>query len=245
MAGAMSTSEIGISLAEMIRAGNVHALSVTGANLEEDVFNLVANSKYRRIPEYRDLTRAEEQALHDAGMNRVTDTCIPEEAAIRLVAGPLLELYQEAEQAGVKMAPHEYFYKLLLTGRLEEYYEIDPRNSWLFAAAERNLPIVTPGWEDSTCGNIIVSYKIQNDIKSYPIKSGLEQMEDLVAWYSQTQEDSDIGFFQLGGGIAGDFPICAVPLIRQDLERDCKLWGYFAQFCDGNTSYGGYSAGNR
>jgi deoxyhypusine synthase len=40
-------------------------------------------------------------------------------------------------------------YKILLSGELEQYYEIDPKNSWMLAAAEKNLPIVVPGWEDS------------------------------------------------------------------------------------------------
>ena len=41
LAGAMSTAELGITLAEMIRKDKIHALCCTGANLEEDLFNLV------------------------------------------------------------------------------------------------------------------------------------------------------------------------------------------------------------
>jgi deoxyhypusine synthase len=74
MAGAMSTAEIGLSLAEMIRQDCVHAISCTGANLEEDIFNLVAHDAYERIPHYRDLTPAQEVALLHRHMNRVTDT---------------------------------------------------------------------------------------------------------------------------------------------------------------------------
>lgn len=242
LAGAMSTGEIGISLAEMIRGGKVHGLSVTGANLEEDFFNLIAHKSYKRVPDYRSLSRAEEQALYDAGMNRVTDTCIPEEEAFRRCEAALTGLYQEASANGERLHPHELFYRLIRRGTLEHCYEIDPKDSWLIAAAEADLPIVVPGWEDSTCGNIIVAAKIAGEIDSYPVKSGLEQMERLVEWYTETSAGADVGFFQIGGGIAGDFPVCVVPLLRQDLRRNVKLWSYFAQISDGTTSYGGYSA---
>lgn len=244
MAGAMSTGEIGRSLAQMIRAGNVSGLSVTGANLEEDLFNLVAHNSYERIPDFRSISKEEEQALYDRGMNRVTDTCIPEDTAIRRMEAELLDIYQDLSTKGERVAPYELFYRILREGKLESLYEADPENSWLMAACEKNLPIVCPGWEDSTCGNIIVANKIAGHIKGqYPIKSGLEQMEMLVDWYGETQAEHDVGFFQIGGGIAGDYAICAVPLIRQDLLRDeVKLWSYFCQISDGTTSYGGYSA---
>jgi deoxyhypusine synthase len=77
LAGAMSTAELGISLAEMIRQDKVHIITCTGANLEEDIFNLVAHNNYKRIPGYRDLTPSDEQDLLDSHYNRVTDTCIP------------------------------------------------------------------------------------------------------------------------------------------------------------------------
>ena len=240
----MSTAEIGVSLAEMIRQGKVHGLSVTGANLEEDLFNMIAHNSYKRIADWRGLTKEQEQELYNSGYNRVTDVCIPEDEAFRRCETALLDLYQEASAAGEKLAPHELFYRLIRRKTLEHHYEIDPKDSWLVAAAEMDLPIVCPGWEDSTCGNIIVANKIAGKITGdYPIKSGLEQMETLVAWYLETQENHDIGFFQIGGGIAGDYSVCSVPLIRQDLEReDVKLWSYFCQISDGTTSYGGYSA---
>ncbi len=75
LAGAMSTGELGISFAEMIRQNKVHIISCTGANLEEDIMNLVAHSHYRRIPNYRDLTPEQEWDLLKNHLNRVT-TCL-------------------------------------------------------------------------------------------------------------------------------------------------------------------------
>ena len=60
LAGAMSTAELGRSLADMIREGKVDIISCTGANLEEDLMNLVAHSHYERVPNYRDLTPQQE-----------------------------------------------------------------------------------------------------------------------------------------------------------------------------------------
>jgi deoxyhypusine synthase len=242
MAGAMSTGEIGISLAEMIRQDKIQAISTTGANLEEDIFNLVAHNHYKRIPGYRTLSAAEELALHDRGMNRVTDTCIPEDEAMRRVEGKLLKLWREADSKGQRFFHYEYIYNLIKSGQLEEHYEIDPRNSWVVAASDRDLPIFTPGWEDSTLGNMFVAAIVRGDIKSPGIvKSGPEQMEMLINWYLDQSSQHSIGFFQIGGGIAGDFAICVVPLIAQDLRQQVRLWGYFAQISDSTTSFGSYS----
>ncbi len=242
MAGAMSTAELGVSLAEMIRQDKVHAITCTGANLEEDIFNLVAHDEYVRIPNYRELTAEQEVELRDKGMNRVTDTCIPEESAFRKVEKPLLDLYKKAEQENARYFPYEYMYQLLLSGVLKDSYQIDPKDSWLLAAAEKNLPIWTPGWEDSTMGNIFVSHIYKKDIKGYGImKSGLEAMEKLIHWYIDESEKNSLGFFQIGGGIAGDFTICVVPLIEQDIKGHVKCWDYFCQISDSTTSYGSYS----
>jgi deoxyhypusine synthase len=242
LAGAMSTAELGISLAEMIRQDKVHAISCTGANLEEDIFNLVAHSYYERIPHYRSLTKEEELALLHKGMNRVTDTCIPEDTAIRRLEKEMLHLWQKADKEGKRYFPFEFMYQLLDLPSIQKAHEIDPKHSWLLAAKEKNLPIVTPGWEDSTLGNIFVSHVISGDLSSYAIvKSGTEQMGYWVDWYRNTSAKSPIGFFQIGGGIAGDFPICVVPLIRQDLQIDVPLWAYFCQISDSVTSFGSYS----
>lgn len=243
IAGAMSTAELGLSLAEMIRQDKIHAVSCTGANLEEDIFNLVAHDFYERVPHYRQLSADEETALRDRGMNRVTDTCIPEEQAIRRIEKQVLELWQKADKAGERYFPYEYMYQLIKSGSIKQNYQIDPKDSWVIAACEKNIPIYTPGWEDSTLGNIFVAHVIKKDISNFQIvKSGTEQMAHLVDWYrANTKGDQSIGFFQIAGGIAGDFPICVVPLIQQDLEEDCKFWGFFSQISDSTTSYGSYS----
>ncbi|OHX64332.1 deoxyhypusine synthase family protein [Flammeovirga pacifica] len=242
LAGAMSTAELGKSLAEMIRQDKIQIISCTGANLEEDVMNLVAHSFYKRIPEYRDLTPQQERELLDNGLNRVTDTCIPEEEAFRRLQDHIYKIWKTAEEAGKRFFPHEYMYKMLLSGELEQYYQIDPKNSWLLAAAEKNLPIVVPGWEDSTMGNIFASYCIKGELKTSTVKSGIEYMTWLADWYTENTKDNGIGFFQIGGGIAGDFPICVVPMLYQDLERtQTPFWSYFCQISDSTTSYGSYS----
>lgn len=243
LAGAMSTAELGLSLAEMIRQGKVHAISCTGANLEEDVFNLVAHDHYVRIPNYRDLTPADEQKLLDRHLNRVTDTCIPEEEAIRRIEKAVLEEWQKAEKEGQSFFPHEFMYKILLSGKLKPFYQIDPKDSWLLAAAEKNLPMVVPGWEDSTLGNIFTGHVIKGDIKKvHTVRTGIEYMMSFAEWYMATATKSKVGFFQVGGGIAGDFPICVVPMLTQDLHNEnVPLWSYFCQISDSTTSFGSYS----
>jgi deoxyhypusine synthase len=271
LAGAMSTAELGISLAEMIRRGKVHAISCTGANLEEDVYNLVAHDHYERTPNWRELTPKQEKALHDRHLNRVTDTCIPEEEAIRRIEGAVLDEWRRAEKDHRRHFPHEFFYRVLLSGKLKKHYQIDPRNSWLLAAAQKNLPMVVPGWEDSTLGNIYAAHVIEGDVKNlHTVRTGIEYMTTLAEWYTKTAKTikvetstdqkvkkskrasrgtqaasvavGSIGFFQIGGGIPGDFPICVVPMLHQDLERKgIPLWGYFCQISDAPTSYGGYS----
>ena len=242
MAGAMSTGELGVSLAEVIRRDKIHAISTTGANIEEDVFNLVAHDHYKKIPGYRNLTREEEVALRDSGLNRVTDTCIPEEEAMRKIEGKILKLWQEADQKGKRLFPYEFFYELIRSGQLKNDYQIDPKNSWLVAACEKNLPVYTPGWEDSTLGNVFVANVRKGNFKRFDIiRNGLEQMDHLIAWYLENSKENGIGFFQIGGGISGDFPICVVPLIHKDLRQKCRYWGYFCQISDSTTSFGSYS----
>jgi deoxyhypusine synthase len=242
LAGAMSTAELGKSLAEMIRNDKVQIISCTGANLEEDIMNLVAHSHYKRIPNYRDLSPQEEWELLENHYNRVTDTCIPEEEAFRRLQKHLWDIWHGAEVKGERYFPHEFMYQMLLSGVLEQYYEIDPKNSWMLAAAEKNIPIVVPGWEDSTMGNIFASYCIKGELKASTMKSGIEYMMWLADWYVKNSAGKGVGFFQIGGGIAGDFPICVVPMLYQDMEmHDIPFWSYFCQISDSTTSYGSYS----
>lgn len=242
MAGAMSTAELGKSLAEMIRHDKVQIICCTGANLEEDVFNLVAHDHYKRIPNYRDLSPQEEKELLDKHFNRVTDTCIPEAEAMRAIEEHLYNVWKQADENGESYFPHEYFYKILLSGELEDKYQIDPKDSWLLAAAKKNIPIIVPGWEDSTCGNFFASYCIQGQMSPKTMKSGIQYMMFLSDWYQKNTSDEGVGFFQIGGGIAGDFPICVVPMLHQDLElNDIPMWSYFCQISDSTTSYGSYS----
>ncbi|MGD9684380.1 MAG: deoxyhypusine synthase family protein [Candidatus Obscuribacterales bacterium] len=242
MAGAMSTAELGLSLGQMIRDGHVHAISCTAANLEEDLFNLVSNKEYVRIPNYRDLSPEEEVKLRDKGLNRVTDTCIPEESAMRKIERKVYQCYKEAEDKGERYFPYEFMYQVIRKGLLEDEYQIDTRDSWIYEACQKNIPIFTPGWEDSTLGNMVVAHVYRKELKSSSVvKSGLEQLAFLVDWYLDNSKDASIGFFQIGGGIAGDFPICVVPLIEQDIKGKCPYWGYFCQISDSTTSYGSYS----
>jgi deoxyhypusine synthase len=244
LAGAMSTAELGISLAEMIRQDKVQIISCTGANLEEDVFNLVAHDYYERVPNYRELTPEQEQDLLERHMNRVTDTCIPEMEAMRRIENVILEEWVKADQNGEAYFPHEFFYKILLSGKLDASFQIDPKNSWLLEAAKKNLPIIVPGWEDSTLGNMFAGHVISGDVKNvHTVRTGIEYMMFLAEWYTVNATDSStVGFFQIGGGIAGDFPICVVPMLHQDLQRtNVPLWGYFCQISDSTTSYGSYS----
>lgn len=243
MAGAMSTAELGISLAQMIREGKIHAISTTGANLEEDLFNLVAHDRYVALRNYRDLTPDDELGLLKKGLNRVTDTCIPEVDAMRKIESLILPVWQKHDMAGSRLFPHEFIYELIRSGELEKHHKIDPKDSWLIAACEKNLPIFVPGWADSTLGNVFVAEHIKGSIRDLrTAKEGLAYMKELVDWYQRESAGGKIGFFQIGGGISGDFPICVVPLINQDVHlKDVPVWSYFCQISDSTTSYGSYS----
>lgn len=241
LAGAMSSGELGLSLAEMIRQNKVHAITCTGANLEEDIYNLVAHDHYVRIPNYRDLTPQDEQKLLDRHLNRVTDTCIPEEEAIRKIEKHILKLWQGNTKAKSANFPHEYLYQIIREEVLAKEYQINPKDSWLVAAAQKNLPMYVPGWEDSTTGNIFAGRVIEGKVDRTVVKTGIDYMIDLAKWYQEAAGKQGIGFFQIGGGIAGDFPICVVPMLEQDLEKEVPKWSYFCQISDSTTSYGSYS----
>ncbi len=239
LAGAMSTAGIGKLLAPMIRKGYVAGISCTGANLEEDVFRMMAFPHYTSIENWRALSPRDDEQLFNNNMNRVTDVCIPEHEAIRTLESPLLDAWQVASSAGVRQLPHRYFYDILQNETLLNTAKGDPDASWVFAATEANLPVFVPGWEDSTMGNIFAARSMEGEVDSDCVLSGIEYMKDLATWYEE--QESALAFLQIGGGIAGDFPICVVPMLNQDLERNVPLWAWFGQISESRPSYGGYS----
>ncbi len=241
LAGAMSTAELGKTLAPMIRAGMVHAISATGANIEEDIFNLVGNSRYKLQPGWRYLTMEQDGKTLAEGFNRVTDTCIPEDVMLE-VHDALLALWQEAERRARRYFHWEYFYQLIRSGYFQDRHDVPLDESWVLAACERDIPVYTPGAEDSTLGNMFCSDVMQGKLRSHDVlKSGTEQFAHLTQWYQENEREHPIGFFQIGGGIAGDFAMCVVPSLIQDHELACKHWRYFCHIGDAVTSYGGYS----
>ena len=242
LAGAMSTAELGCSLAEMIRRRKVHIISCSGANLEEDLFNLVAHDAYLRIPRYRELSAAAERKLLEQGLNRVTDTCIPEAEAMRQLERHVVLQWRLAQERGERHLPHEFVFRALREGNLESSYQIDPADSWVVAACEMDIPLVVPGWEDSTLGNMFAARCMRGELSPGIVKSGTEYMMVLADWYARESQGAPLGLFQIGGGIAGDFPICVVPMLSQDLKRhETPVWSFFCQISDSTTSYGSYS----
>ncbi len=240
VAGAMSSAQLGITLAPAIRAGLIHGMSVTGANLEESLFRLVAHHSYKDFPDYRYFTKQHDTKILEDRMRRVTDTSIPEDEAFRAVEKHIVPTWKKATEDGTRRFWHEYFYELIQHVD-PKAYEGDPEQCWLLAAARANLPIVVPGYEDSTFGNIFASHVKFGECSASIVKSGIEYMAAFYDQYQTLSEGAGIGFFQIGGGIAGDFPICVVPSIKYDLEQPVKPWAYFCQISDSTTSYGSYS----
>jgi len=242
MGGAMSTAEMGVIFAEMIRKDKIHAICCTGANLEEDVYNLVGHNDYVLVPNYRQLKSEDEVDFRNRHLCRVTDTLIPEDIAMEPVHTAARAQWKKAKAAGQRLFPHEHLYEILRSGVLKSQYQIDPKDSWLQAAMEKNLPIWVPGWEDSTLGIIFATECIKGNLDARDMRSGVEYNMNLSDWYYQTSKTNPIGMFQIGGGITGDFLICVVPMLRLDLEReDTPHWAYFCQIGDSTTSYGSYS----
>ena len=231
VAGAMSSAQMGITMAPAIRAGLIHGLSVTGANLEESLFRLVAHDHYKDFPDYRYFTKQDDTKILNDRMRRVTDTSIPEDEAFRAVEKIVVPMWKRATEKGERRFWHEYFYELiqsvpaqLMQGPADE--------CWLLAAAKAKLPIVVPGYEDSTFGNIFASHVKLGECSASIAKSGIEYMGAFYDQYRELSSGPGVGFFQIGGGIAGDFPICVVPSIKYDLEQPVKPWAYFCQISD-------------
>lgn len=246
MAGAMSTALIGkMGLVDMINKGAVQAITCTGANLEEDIFRLIADSEYKIIPEWRTHRPEDDYKLGETHA-RVTDIAIPEEYAIRKLEKLLLNEWTLAYEQGISRTPAGFIFELLKKEKIQPLAERPIEDSWVYACYKKNIPIFVPGWEDSTCGNIFTSHctsvnGLKPKLKSSVVSHGVNTMLELIDWYNENTKDNGVGFFQIGGGIAGDFPICVVPLMRADLKMKVKYWSYFCQICDSTESYGSYS----
>jgi deoxyhypusine synthase len=240
VAGAMSSAQLGITLAPAIREGLIHGLSVTGANLEESLFRLVAHDHYKDFSDYRYFRKEDDTRILNERMRRVTDTSIPEDEAFRVVEKIIVPMWLDASRKGQRRFWHEYFYELIQAVG-PELQSGPPEECWLLAAARAKLPLVVPGYEDSAFGNIFASYVKSGETNANIIKSGIEYMAWFYDEYRTLSEGAGVGFFQIGGGIAGDFPICVVPSIKYDLQQPVKPWAYFCQISDSTTSYGSYS----
>ena len=246
LAGAMSTARIGRILSRLIRADMIHGISCTGANLEEDIFGLLSAPDYEVIPDWRALRAEDEAALLERGMNRVTDICIPETVMLDM-DDRLRVRWKAACEAGEAKMPSEYLWELFDDEDFRRQFKLPAEESWVLAAREKGVPIFTPGWEDSSLGNAFTAFVMKGDIPRHDcIVPGTEVMARLMRWYlehcNRAKGGPSVGFFQVGGGIAGDFAICAVPALIQDMKmEDVPYWGYFCQVSDAVTSYGGYS----
>jgi len=251
LGGALSSFQIGVMLAELIRKKKVHIVSATGANHEESYYRYVAHSHYANIPRYTELTPEQEAELRDNGLRRITDTFLPEDESVRIMEPHLLKMWKEAEKKCERYFPHEYFRRLFSEHLIKPDSQANPADCWAHAAYEKNIPIVIPGFEDSTMGNIFASYtysgihKKKGDVTLNPsiMKTGLEYFHLMYDWYMKESKDHPIAFLQLGGGISADFPICAVPSLKHDLRLHGKVrdWAGFIEIGSSPMSYGSYS----
>lgn len=250
IAGALSSFQVGVMLSELIRQDKVHLISATGANHEESYYRYVAHSHYAYIPRYTELTPAQEAELRDAGLRRITDTFLPEEESVRIMEPHLLKMWQEAQNKGERYFPHEYFRRLFSEKLITADPHANEQDSWVYAAYQKNIPIVIPGFEDSTMGNIFASYTYNGKHRSDKsivlnqniMKSGLDYFTYLYDWYVDNSKDNSIAFLQLGGGIAADFPICVVPSLKHDLQmHDVRDWAGFVEIGSSPMSFGSYS----
>lgn len=251
LAGALSSFEIGVMLAELIRKNKVHLISATAANHEESYYRYVAHSHYANIPRYTELTPEQEAELRDAGLRRITDTFLPEDESVRIMEPHLLKMWEEAQEKKERYFPHEYFRRLFKEKLIKPDPKANPDDSWTYAAFEKDIPIIIPGFEDSTMGNIFASYTYNGPHKKKEdialddtiMKSGLEYFHLMYDWYMKESERAPIAFLQLGGGISADFPICVVPSLRHDLKLGSKVrdWAGFIEIGSSPMSYGSYS----
>jgi len=238
IAGALSSFQVGVMLAELIRQNKVHLVSATAANHEESYYRYVAHSHYAYIPRYTELTPEQEAELRDTGLRRIMEP-------------HLLRMWKEAEKKGESFFPHEYFRRLFEKKLIKPDPMANENDCWAYAAYKKNIPIVIPGFEDSTMGNIFASYtydgKYRTDdgprLSPHIMKTGLEYFTWMYDWYMKESKESPIAFLQLGGGIAADFPICVVPSLKHDLKLHGKVrdWAGFIEIGSSPMSYGSYS----
>ncbi len=262
MSGAGSSFQQGIMISELIRAGKIAAISVTGANLEESLYRLVANSHYAYIPDYIELTRAEEKEFARAGLRRITDTFLPEDESVRVVLPELEKLWREAEKTGKYLLWHEYFFQLFERKMITFDPTANPNDCWLYQAYLYKIPVFVPGAEDSTMGNIFThasyngnhpilsKYKLEKPINPDVVLHSFRYMHRLAEWYMDNTKKKSLAFLQLGGGIAADFPICVVPHIKKDFlwdqtekiqEKVVRSWAGFIEIHSSPMSFGSYS----
>ena len=242
LAGALSSFQVGVMLAELIRKNKVHLVSATGANHEESYYRYVAHSHYANIPRYTELTPKQEAELRDAGLRRITDTFLPKDEGVRIMEPHLLKMWQMAQKKGQRFFPHEYFRRLFKEKLIKADPQANPLDCWTYAAFQKNIPIVVPGFEDSTMGNIFASYTYTKELEGKVMKTGLEYFHLMYDWYLKESKTAPIAFLQLGGGIAADFPICVVPSLKHDLKiKNVRDWAGFIEIGSSPMSYGSYS----
>lgn len=261
MSGAGSSFQQGIDLSEMIRAGKIAGISVTGANLEESFYRLFANEHYAYIKNYEQLTPQQEKELDRAGLRRITDTFLPEEESVRKLLKPLEKLWREAEAEGKSYFWEEYFFQLL-DRNLIVWDPLLANDCWLYQAWKHNIPVFVPGIEDSTMGNIFAyfcysgkdeflsKYKQKKSINSKIIKHSFDYMHRLAEWYMENTKEKSLAFLQYGGGIAADFSICVVPHLKKDYldgltdevqNKLIRAWAGFIEIHSSPMSFGSYS----
>jgi deoxyhypusine synthase len=145
----------------------------------------------------------------------VTDTCIPEDI-MRHVEARLIERWRSACETGERKFEAEFLMDVLRSGEIDQHFQVPREHSWLAAAMDMGIPVYSPGWEDSTLGNMFAANVVRGRVPHHQcVKSGTEQFQHLIGWYLENNGEAEgkpsVGFFQIGGGIAGDFAICVVP----------------------------------
>ncbi len=250
IAGALSSFQVGVMLAELIRQDKVHLVSATGANHEESYYRYVAHSHYGYVPRYTELTPEQEAELRDAGLRRITDTFLPEDESVRIMEPHLFKMWKDAQKKGERYFPHEYFRRLFEDNLIKPDKMANPEDCWAYAAYKKNIPIIIPGFEDSTMGNVFSSYtyngKYRKDneiiLDQNIMKNGIDYFTYMYDWYMDISKKSPVAFLQLGGGIAADFPICVVPSLKHDLGLPkVRDWAGFIEIGSSPMSYGSYS----